>query len=255
MIYVVLPAFNEELNIGPIFDGLEELSQRIGEIRPILVDDGSSDATAEKARTLGAKVNIRVIQHEKNKGLGAAVMTGLEAVCAEASDNDIVVLLDADNSHNPNHIIGMVNLINEGKDIVIASRYAPGGKEVGLSTVRSIGSRTISLMLASIFQVDDARDYTCGYRAYRVGMIKKGFSIYGDKLISETSFVCMAELLVKLNSVGAKVAEFPLVLRYDLKQGESKMNIPRTLRRYLHLVVTQAPTIHQIRGQQRVRMH
>jgi len=248
MIYVVLPAYNEEKNIAPLIDGLTELSQLVPDIVPLLVDDGSSDGTAEEARRLGQKLHLQVIQHETNKGLGAAIMTGLRVVCKSANDDDIVVLLDADNSHNPNYVIGMTKLINKGNDVVIASRYQPGAKEVGLSHFRSAGSRLMSLALASVFSVKGAKDYTCGYRAYRISIIRKGFAEYGDQLVSETSFVCMAELLVKLFSVGAKVAEYPLVLRYDLKQGKSKMNIGRTLKRYLHFVVSQAKTIKQVRS-------
>jgi dolichol-phosphate mannosyltransferase len=255
MNYIVLPAFNEEQNIRPLFEGLEQLNEALGGVmHPILVDDGSTDATVEKAKSCGEPLHVRIIQHEQNKGLGAAVLTGLKAVCAEAADDDIVVLLDADNTHTPEHIMGMLKLIRKGNDIVIASRYAHGGKEIGLSPFRSLGSRGISLMLSAVFHATNARDYTCGFRAYRVGTIKKGFEVYGDELVSETSFVCMAELLVKLFSVGARIEEYPLVLRYDLKQGASKMNIVKTLKRYVHLVLTQAYSINQTRAQHRVRI-
>jgi dolichol-phosphate mannosyltransferase len=247
MIYVVLPAYNEEPNIKPLMDALAELRQSVPDLTPIVVDDGSADATAQCARTYGADLNVEVIEHVKNKGLGAAVKTGLRRVCEIGRDDDIVVFLDADNSHNPDHIKGMVKLIRQGKDVVIASRYVPGGKEVGLSHFRSAGSRLVSLALASIYQVNGASDYTCGYRAYRVATVRKGFEVYSDNLVTESSFVCMAELLVKLSSVGARVAEYPLVLRYDLKQGESKMDIPKTLRRYAHFVLCETVKVWKVR--------
>lgn len=248
MIYIVLPAYNEEKNIPGLMNGLEELSAAIGEIKPILVDDGSTDKTAELGRELGKKVGLQVIQHEHNKGLGAGVMTGLTHVCKEAADDDIIIFLDADNSHSVDHVVGMKKLLTEGgNDVVICSRYAEGGKEIGLSLFRKIGSRAVSTALAIIYQVKGARDYTCGFRAYRTSIIRKGFSVYGNDLVSETSFVCMAELLIKLASVGAKVDEYPLVLRYDLKQGESKMNIPKTLRRYAYLVLNHTAKIYKVK--------
>jgi dolichol-phosphate mannosyltransferase len=249
MIFVVLPAYNEEPNIQPLMAALAELGQSVPDLKPIVVDDGSADRTADFARQYGAELGVEVIVHEKNKGLGEAVKTGLRHVCEVGAADDIVVFLDADNSHNPDHIKGMVKLIHKGADVVIASRYEPGGKEIGLTRFRSVGSRMVSLALASVFRVEGAKDYTCGYRAYTVAVIRKGFEQYGDALISESSFVCMAELLVKLFSVGARVDEYPLVLRYDLKQGDSKMNIPKTLRRYAHFVLTQTSRVWRVRRQ------
>jgi dolichol-phosphate mannosyltransferase len=250
MLYIVLPAYNEEKNIAPLVEAIAQLSLHVKAITPILVDDGSVDATAATAESLGPRIALKLIRHGVNKGLGAAVLTGLKAVCEIAQDEDLVVLLDADNTHSPNQIAGMIDAINRGSDIVIASRYTPGGQEVGLSPLRQLGSRCVSLALATTFAVEGARDYTCGFRLYRVPIVRKGFQVYGDDLISETSFVCMAELLVKLNSVGARVSEYPLILRYDLKGGASKMNIPRTLRRYVHFVATQSAKIKRIKQSQ-----
>lgn len=81
-----------------------------------------------------------------------------------------------------------------------------------------------------------ARDYTCGYRAYRAGVLRRAMSAFGDGLIEERGFVCMAELLIKLARLGARVAEVPLVLRYDLKRSRGKARIIPTIARYLLLV-------------------
>ena len=190
--------------MAPLLESLKAESPSIGKMMPILVDDGSSDNTVEIARRFEKELGLRVIKHEHNKGLGAAILTGLSTVISEAKDTDIIVMLDTDNSHNPNHIPGMIKLLEKGNDIVIASRYARGGKEVGLVYWRSLGSKIISLMLTCVFNVRGVRDYTSGYRAYTGAIIRKGFAVYGNNLVSETSFVCMAELLVKLCSVGAK---------------------------------------------------
>jgi dolichol-phosphate mannosyltransferase len=249
MIYIILPAFNEAPNMKPLFTSLKEHAQSIGQFIPILVDDGSSDDTVAIASQYGKDLGLQIVKHEHNQGLGAAILTGLKTAISEAKDTDIIVMLDADNSHNPNHIPGMTKLIAMGNDLVIASRYQDGGQEVGLVYWRSIGSRLISIMLTGVFDVNGARDYTCGYRAYTGKIIRQGFEVYKDDLISETSFVCMAELLVKLYSVGAKIAEYPLILRYDLKQGTSKMDIPKTLWRYAHLVFKQGLKINWIHWQ------
>jgi dolichol-phosphate mannosyltransferase len=98
--------------------------------------------------------------------------------------------------------------------------------------VRKVLSRGASFLLSTVARVRGARDYTCGYRLYRSTMLRRALEAWGDRLIEEVGFVCMAELLVKLGRGGARVAEAPLVLRYDLKEGASKMKILKTITRY-----------------------
>ena len=80
-----------------------------------------------------------------------------------------------------------------------------------------------------------ARDYTCGFRLYRAAMLRRAADAWGDRLVEEAGFTCMAEVLLKLGRGGARVAEVPLILRYDLKEGASKMKVMRTIARYFVL--------------------
>ena len=143
----------------------------------------------------------------------------------------------------------MVTLIQAGKDVVIASRYADGGKEVGLSHARHIFSGGASFLLRLFFPIPGARDYTCGYRAYRVELLQRAFRVYGPELIEERGFTCMAELLIKLGKLGARLGEVPLILRYDLKSGPSKMKVMATIARYgvliSHNLLRSAPVEQQ----------
>jgi dolichol-phosphate mannosyltransferase len=225
----------------------------------IVVDDGSTDDTAAVARHLchpersegssssegdcsrpcGAfrmTLCAGVLSHPRNLGLGAALRTGLAAAVPEAADDDIIVVMDADNTHSPALIADLARAIAAGADVAIASRYAPGGREIGLSWRRRIMSRGASLLLWAAFRLPGARDYTCGYRAYRAATLRRAMSLYGNRLVEERGFVCMAELLIKLSRLGARIAEVPLVLRYDLKPGRSKAKILSTIWRYLRLV-------------------
>jgi dolichol-phosphate mannosyltransferase len=130
----------------------------------------------------------------------------------------------------------MLEKLSEGNDVVIASRYAPGGREVGLSLLRSVLSRGASLTLRLFLPVEGARDYSCGFRAYSGAALARAFEAHGDDLITESGFVASAEVLLKLAYLPSRVAEVPLVLRYDRKGGASKMNISATIRRYLRLI-------------------
>ena len=80
-------------------------------------------------------------------------------------------------------------------------------------------------------------DFTSGYRMYRVSMLQKATAHWGDRLIEEDGFACMVELLLKLRHWKPQIVEVPMKLRYDRKLGESKLNLPRTLRQYLKLAL------------------
>jgi dolichol-phosphate mannosyltransferase len=203
----------------------------------LVVDDGSTDRTAERTLAYQDRVSVDLISHGKNRGLGVAVRSGLTWACNHTTaDDDVVITMDADNTHSPALIPALVDRIKEGYDVVIASRYALGGVERGLSVWRRLLSRGASMLLTLFFPIAGARDYTCGFRAYRASALRRGFEQFGDQLIEETGFTCMAELLIKLASVGCRVTEVPLTLRYDLKSGVSKMKVARTILRYGRLI-------------------
>jgi dolichol-phosphate mannosyltransferase len=181
---------------------------------------------------------ITLLAHQVNMGLGEAMKTGFKHLAETASGDDLVVTMDADNTHDPHLILKMKEKIDSGAglDIVIASRYAEGGKEVGLELLRRILSRGASLLLQFFFNVEGASDYTCGFRMYRASIIKGSLHAYGESFIEEKSFVCMAEILIKAFYAGARIGEAPLVLRYDLKEGRSKMKKLRTIMKYARLM-------------------
>ncbi len=236
MLFVVLPAYNEEQAIPPLFDGLRAALSPPLESTIIVVDDGSLDGTVSAVQANSEGLNVILVQHEVNKGLGMALKTGLTKASAICGQDDIIVTMDADNTHDPMLIPRMVATLRSGYDVVIASRYAAGGEEVGLSYRRRIFSRGASLLLQLFFPISGARDYTCGYRAYHAGLLKRAFDTYGEGFIEERGFTCMAEILIKLARLKARVIEVPLVLRYDLKTGKSKMKAFRTIGRYLVLM-------------------
>lgn len=237
MTIIVLPAYNEEQSLPALFESIREsFSQSGGDYRAILVNDGSEDGTGEVAREYARELPLTVVEHERNQGLGAALRSGLEAALADAADDDAIVTLDADNTHSPQLITQMLDALREDQlDVVTASRFVPGAAEIGLSTRRKVLSRGASFLMRLLFPVRGARDYTCGFRAYRAAILKRGFEHYSGGLIQETGFACMAEVLVKLGRIGARIGEVPMVLRYDLKAGESKLDTWKAIKRYLYL--------------------
>jgi dolichol-phosphate mannosyltransferase len=238
VIVVVLPAYNEAAALPPLLRRLREVS--VGHfgsgLAVIVVDDGSTDGTADSARQAAQGLSLRVVAHPQNRGLNEALRSGLLAALEEAREDDIVVTMDADDTHAPGLISRMTMLIEEGNDVVVASRYAPGGRVRGVSLPRRALSRGASLLFRAVYPVRGVRDYTCGYRAYRAGLLKEAFARWGDQFISEPGFSCMVDILLKLDRLDAVVTEAPLILRYDRKPGKSKMNVRRTMAQTLSLL-------------------
>ena len=238
MIIVTLPAFNEEEALPALLSELELAMRDAGlEYRVIVVDDGSADATAEVVRAREATGPVSLVQHPQNLGLAAAVRTGLLAALAEAGDRDIIVTMDSDNTHAPGLILRMVRQIREGADVVIASRYQPGARVLGVPWHRQLLSLGAGLLFRVLLPIRDVKDYTCGYRAYRVGILRKALERYQGDMITEEGFACMVEILLRLRAIGAIMNEAPMILRYDLKPGKSKMNVKKTVQRTLRLLL------------------
>ncbi len=245
MIHVALPAYCEEANIASL---LRDICLTMAEVAPhrqvriVVVDDGSTDATAERVRDfqqeLGDRfeeVRVELVQHETNQGLADAIRTGMTTCLEGAEDRDILLTMDADNSHLPGLIPSMVRKIEEGHDVVIASRYQRGARVVGLSTSRRVLSFGASWLFRLLFPIEGVRDYTCGFRAYRAGMLRKVIDEHPD-FFSEQGFVVMLDILLKLRlEPTVLMTEVPLLLRYDKKQGASKMDVRRTVRDSLGL--------------------
>ena len=140
---VIVPAFDEAQTIEDTLRRLFDQSQRTPDVtvRIIVVDDGSSDGTGERARAAGA---AEVLRHPSNLGLGAAVRTGLKA--ARRAGADVVVKIDADGQHEPADIAQLVRPVLAGEaDLVYGDRFA--GIEYRMPVVRRLGNRTFTWIM------------------------------------------------------------------------------------------------------------
>ena len=236
-VIVCLPAYEEEENLPALLSEIHEtLTESSFPYEIVVVDDGSKDRTAEVATQLAAKYQIRVLRHQINSGLGEALRTGLSAALQMAQDRDAIVTMDADNTHSPRLLLRIIRVLQEGNDVVIASRYVGGANIRGLSLFRRFLSFVAMILFRVVFPTRNVRDYTCGYRAYNVSILRKAFTHYGDSLISQKGFACMVDILLKLRAIDAIMAEVPLVLRYDRKAGMSKMKVLSTIKSTLLLL-------------------
>ncbi len=236
--YVVLPAYNESANLGAVLRSLEKAGSESGTLmHAIVVDDGSSDSTAQVARGYDGRLDITLIEHPANLGLGAALRSGLLRAIDLAGDADVVVTMDADDTHTPAAILAMMAMIDEGFDVLIASRYRQGAQVVGVPLVRRFLSFAASILFRVVFPIKGVRDFTCGYRAYRAPVLRRATSRYRQEFVNQEGFQCMVDILLKLSRMDLRFGEVPLVLRYDRKSGKSKMKVLRTIRKTLLLLL------------------
>jgi len=248
-VWIVLPAYNEAAGLPPLLEAIEALGRRLADmaaVRVVVVDDGSTDGTGDAAQSFSGRIPLTVLVHPENRGLAAAIRTGLEYAWREAAQSGpqgIIITMDADNTHSPDQIPAMLDAMRGGADVVIASRFQQGAFQAGVPPHRALLSVGVGWLLRLRFGLPGVRDYSCGYRAYRAGLLGQALAAYGPRLIESAGFVVMTELLVKLAAFRPRIVEVPLDLRYDRKAGRSKMPAVRTILGYLRLIATRSPRV------------
>ncbi|MDF2663432.1 MAG: glycosyl transferase family 2 [Paenibacillus sp.] len=238
-IVIGMPVYNEEAALPKLFVRLKQLRRQLGEsLHLCFVNDGSTDGTGpllgEFVRTFP---NATLLVHPENRGLGEAMQTMLAHTARHFCGTDILITLDADNTHSPELVPAMVRkLRDERLELVVASRFAPGGIERGVPLLRKLYSRGARLFFKLLFPIPGVNDYSSGFRAYTVQIIQKASQHYGGNIVTSKGFACTAEIIARLGQIGVKAGELPLRLDYDLKEGRSKMNVARTIVGYFRLI-------------------
>lgn len=240
MVHVFLPAYNESIALPRLVRKFDDELRRAGEAyRIVVLDDGSRDDTVKVARELQKRYPLELLVHERNQGLGATMRDGIEAIAREAADDDVVVTLDCDDTHEPRYLPPALAKLREGYDVVILSRYAPGGGQTGLSGTKTFLSSGAGLFLKFFFPIRGVKEYSCNYRVYRAAILKKALARFGKDLVrlAHLGFVVTPELLIKMRMLGARFAETPFVLRYEQKPSPSTNRALRTIKGYFALVL------------------
>lgn len=237
--FVLLPCYNEADNISDLVKRIHQVLQPLAThsvlkkqmcgldgYRIIAVNDGSTDETMGRLLFLAKDYPITVLRHQNNQGLAETYRTLLKACKLQAEPDDAVVLMDADGTQDPYYITGMLALIRDGCDVVVASRYL--GAEKGVSLHRRILSKGINMLLHKLCGVP-VKDCTCGFRCYRASILEKALPLESE------GFEVSAEVLVKLAQLNppCKIVALPFTLNYGAKKGASKLRIRQTVKAYL----------------------
>ncbi|MHC1626374.1 MAG: glycosyltransferase [Methanoculleaceae archaeon] len=218
---VITPTFQEEQNIGPMVEALQEMFRISGIAGEILVmDDSSTDRTIEIATELADKyANVRLIVRESDHGLSQSVAEGFEH-----ARGGIIQVIDADFSHPPALIPDFFRAIREGSDVVVGSRYMKGG---GIERW-PLKRRLISLGATGLGRVlfPDITDPVSGFFAIRKEVVE-------DAPLKPRGYKILMEVLGK--GRWSSVQEIPFTFR-DREEGESKLR-PRTMLEYIQQVL------------------
>jgi polysaccharide deacetylase family protein (PEP-CTERM system associated) len=223
---VVIPCYNEERALPYLSNTLRRLEESLGaayDLRFFFVDDGSEDGTPGLLRTLfGTWANVTVLRHSRNRGVAAAIDTGMLVATTE-----IVCSMGCDCAHDPHELARMIPRLRLGVDLVIASPYHPEGTVPGVATWRISLSRVLAAMYRLVL-THRLHTYTNCFRVYRRSrMLAVPTRRSGP--------VGLTESLARLDLAGGAIVEHPV--RQDARIfGRPRMNIGRTVAGHLGLL-------------------
>jgi polysaccharide deacetylase family protein (PEP-CTERM system associated) len=212
---VVVPCYNEAASLGYLANTLHSVEAELGslyELRFVFVDDGSVDATWSALTSLfGGRPNCRLLRHESNRGVAAAILTGIRA-----AESEVVCSIDCDCTYDPHELTRMIPLLAPGVDLVTASPYHALGLVRNVPRWRLSLSRGASFLYRRVLGHRLAT-YTSCFRVYRK-------SALAPLQLDEGGFLGVAEMLGKLDLAGGRIVEHPATLDVRIF-GQSKMKV------------------------------
>lgn len=215
--WLVLPTYNEAENIAAIVDASLAALAPTGEHRILVVDDNSPDGTGGIADGLAADRDAVEVLHRPGKqGLGRAYIAGFQHALARGAER--VMEMDCDFSHDPRDLPRLVHEARHGADLVLGSRYIPGGGVQNWGAGRRIVSRGGCLYAQAILRVP-VRDLTGGFKCFDRRVIEA----IGIEQMHADGYGFQIELTYRALKAGFHVREVPIVF-HERRAGESKMS-------------------------------
>ena len=201
-VIAAMPAYNEERSIAKMVLGCKKYVDQV-----VVVDDGSSDATASIAEALGAYV----VRHEKNSGYGET---------ARNLGAEKMVIIDSDGQHDAAEIPELLDTLNNGCDLVIGSRFCDGNGE-NIPAYRKVGMKVLDVA-TSVAGGVSVTDSQSGFRAYGQRAIE---SIY----IKDSGMSAGSEVLLQAKDNDLSIKEVPIHCRYDVERASTIKNMETTV--------------------------
>jgi dolichol-phosphate mannosyltransferase len=211
LVSVIVPTWNERENIGPLLEAIcKSLTGVAFEV--LVVDDASPDGTAEAVHASARQHEcVQLVERAGKLGLSSAVLEG-----AARCDGRVIIMMDADFSHDPGLLPALLREVQAGTDVAIGSRYAAGGDLQGWPLHRRLGSRLVTGLARWLLRLE-VRDPLSGFAAFRREVLENlptRFSGRGFKLLLE----------VLATQPGLRVSEIPITF-VDRTRGASKLDV------------------------------
>jgi len=220
---VVVPCYNEASSLAYLANTLAEVQRDLAaryDLRFLFVDDGSTDTTFSRLHQLfDSWPNCTIISHDRNRGITAAILTGLRA-----ASTDTVCSIDCDCTYDPRQLGDMIPLLADGIDLVTASPYHPRGSVKNVQGWRLMLSRSASHLYSLVLR-HKLHTYTSCFRVYRRKAVL-------ELDVRDPGYLGLVELVGRLDLAGGVVVECPAVLESRLL-GRSKMKVVRNVVRHL----------------------
>ncbi|MCS6827461.1 MAG: polyprenol monophosphomannose synthase [Caldilinea sp.] len=211
---VIVPTYNERENLAQLVGRLRNLP---GDVHVLIIDDASPDGTGAIADALAARdPGVRVLHRPGKLGLGTAYRAGFRYGVEQGYE--YLCTMDADFSHSPESLPDLLNMAVDGYDLVIGSRYVPGGAVVGWPVLRKMLSFIANALAHTVLGVS-ARDCTAGFRCYRRRVLE---ALDLDAIFS-SGYSFLIEMAFLVERAGFCVGETPITF-VNRTQGASKIN-------------------------------
>jgi dolichol-phosphate mannosyltransferase len=218
-ILVSLATYNERDNLAPL---IPEIQRVLPAAEVVVIDDNSPDGTGKLADEMAAAdPRIHVLHRSGKLGLGTAILAGMRY--AMDHDYDYLINMDCDFSHHPRYLPAILAGM-ERRDVMIGSRYVPGGGTRNWPLSRQILSQSVNLMVRFLLRMP-ARDASGAYRCYRVSKLRQTAL---DRIISH-GYSFQQEVLYRCRRAGCRIGETPIIFE-DRRAGSSKVNLREAAR-------------------------
>lgn len=238
VLHVVVPVFNEAENVARLAAGLRGLRDAVRaefRLRVLVVDDGSADGTAALLRDASGDLDLHVLQHEQNRGPGAAFATAFAHLAGVLADADWVATIEGDNTSRVETLLHMLVRRKEGYHAVLASVYAYGGGFVGTSWWRKALSHAANEMTLVVLRLYGLRTLSSFFRLHAAPALRRLQAAFGPEIVESRGFEWAIEMLYKMTLLKLKLSEVETEVDWKMRAGVSKLRTIRTIRGYFRV--------------------
>lgn len=217
---IVIPTYNEKENLPLLLGGLAKLN--LPDWSVLVVDDNSPDGTGQIAENLASKYPVQILHQKQKNGIGVAYAEGFKKILSGDAKPEFVLQMDADLSHHPEVIPLMLSQMKD-YDLVLGSRYVPGGNIANWNFIRRLISRFGNFYARLILGLP-YHDLTGGFKCFRREVLEK----IGLDGLNSIGYCFQIETTFRAHRLGFKIAEVPIVFT-ERKTGTSKFSLLITL--------------------------